>query len=141
MADNQLFDNCKLCNQNGLGLRGGVEYPNKEGKIDICRECCDNMKQMDKELVKDKVKFLNKIRCDTCNYRICKINSVNTCLWCLNSATLIRSKNYFNKYNGKSNGFVLYYDFEYCLEILKEYPDEKLSKLALQITNMHNEIA
>ena len=48
------------------------------------------MKYLDKDLSNDKVKFIKKIRCITCGFRICKINNNQTCLWCLNDNKLLK---------------------------------------------------
>lgn len=48
------------------------------------------MKYLEKDLIKDKIKFMRKIRCDNCNFRICKINDNSVCLWCLNDDIILR---------------------------------------------------
>ena len=130
---------CKLCQQK-IEFNGSFIYTNKNGKVDVCNNCGDYMKYLDKDLVKDKVKFIRKIRCDNCNFRICKINDKPTCLWCLNDDIILRHKVLYGIYKFKTHAFVLQNDFNYCINQLnfrkeRNYDDTKLTQLTNKILN------
>jgi hypothetical protein len=136
--DFKITDSCKLCKKNMTN--GCVDYLNKKGDIDICGSCGDTMKYLEKDLLKDKVKFMRKIRCNTCNFRICKINNNPVCLWCLNDDKILKHMVLYDKYKGKTHAFVLHYDFNYCMiqvEYInkKNYNETKLTHLTKKILN------
>jgi len=136
--DFKITDECKLC-------KGDMEhecfhFPNKNGDIDICEDCGDYMKYLEKDLIKDKIKFMRKIRCDNCNFRICKINDNSLCLWCLNDDKILRHTVLYGKYNGKTHAFVLQNDFSYCVSQIefrskKNYDETKLTHLTKKVSN------
>lgn len=136
--DIKLIDNCKLCTKKMLG--GCFYFPNKDGICDICSDCGSYMKYLDNDLVKDKIKFIRKIRCHNCNYRICKINDKEICLWCLNDDIILRHKILYNKYKGKTHAFVLQNDFDYCINQIQyrnehHFDESKLTHLTNKILN------
>ena len=134
----EIEKNCKLCQEEIMNEC--FEFPNKDGNIDICRNCGDYMKYLENDLVKDKIKFIRKIRCGNCNFRICKINNKQLCLWCINDDIILRHKVLYDKYSGKTHGFVLQNDFNYCMNQIN-YRDKnglsesKLTHLTKKIIN------
>ena len=58
----------------------------------------NEMNYLDKYLLKDKVKFIRKIRCSVCEFRLCEINNKQTCLWCFNDRKLIKYDITYGKY-------------------------------------------
>ena len=136
--DIEIATNCKLCN--GDMDKVCFNFLNKNGNIDVCSGCGDYMEYLQKDLVKDKLKFMRKIRCDNCNFRICKINDNSVCLWCLNDDIILRHIVPYGKYNGKTHAFVLQNDFSYCIsqiEIRKQhnYDETKLTHLTKKVLN------
>lgn len=130
-------DTCKLCKRLELGL-GGYEFLNKYSKTDICSSCGDAMKYMNMDLVKDKVVFKRKIRCDICNFRICEINSELHCLWCLDDDKILRHRVLYGKYVSRTHAYVLQNDFHYCLQQIKYrdtkgFNDSKLTHLTKKV--------
>ena len=96
------------------------------------------MKYLNDDLVKDKVKFIRKIRCGTCNFRICKINNNNICLFCLTDNDyydykMLKQTVLYHKYKGRTHGYVLYIDFDYCIEGIEKCPNSKLTHLTKMI--------
>ena len=120
---------CKSCQ--GDMSNGGIHFPNKEGTIDICESCDNYMKYLENDLVKDKVKFIRKIRCEKCNFRICKINNNSICLWCLNDDIILRHRILYHPYSGKKHAYVLQNDFEYCINQLSFRSERKLDESKL----------
>jgi DNA-directed RNA polymerase subunit RPC12/RpoP len=136
--DFEITDECKLCK--GYMGQGCFHFPNIKGNIDICENCGDYMKYLEIDLVKDKIKFMRKIRCDNCNFRICKINDKSVCLWCLNDDIILRHKVLYDKYNGKTHAFVLQNDFSYCISQIEfitkyNYDETKLTHLTKKVLN------
>lgn len=116
MTDDEIETNCKLC-------RCKIDwacydFPNKDKKFYICDNCGDDMKWLHRDLIKDGVKFIRRIRCEKCNFNICVINNKPTCLWCLNDNVILKHKVLYDIYNGKTHGFVLFTDFKYCINQL-----------------------
>jgi len=107
---------CKLCNSEII--IPSFDFPNKMKIFDICSNCGDNMKLLHRDLQKDGVKFIRKNRCDKCNFNICLINNKQVCLWCLNDDLILRHKVLYDIYNGRTHGFVLFTDFNYCVNQL-----------------------
>jgi len=136
--DFEIAKQCKLCN--GDMKHTCYIFPNKNGNIDVCGHCGDYMKYLEKDLIKDKIKFARKIRCDECNFRICTINEKLICLWCLNDDIILRHTVLYDKYKGKTHAFVLYNDFSYCVNQIDfrnqcKYDDTKLTHLTKKILN------
>ena len=136
--DFEIAKDCKLCK--GNMKQGCFYFLNKNGNIDICGNCGDYMKYLETDLVKDKIKFIRKIRCDNCNFLICKINGNSVCLWCLNDDIILRHKVLYDKYNGKTHAFVLQNDFSYCIsqiEFIRQhnYDETKLTHLTKKVLN------
>jgi DNA-directed RNA polymerase subunit RPC12/RpoP len=123
---------CKLCKGDmGDGGNGGIYFPNKDGNIDVCGNCGDYMKYLENDLVKDKVKFIRKIRCENCNFRICKVNGDSLCLWCLNDDIILRHKILYGEYKGKTHAFVLQNDFIYCINQIVFRTERSLDRTKL----------
>jgi hypothetical protein len=136
--NNYIANECKLCN--ATMNNACVHFPNKDGTLDICEDCGDYMKYLENDLIKDKIKFIRKIRCENCNFRICKINEKNCCLWCLNDDIIIGHKLLYGKYIGKTHAYVLHNDFTYCISqiqfrIQRKLDDSKLTHLTQKILN------
>ena len=136
--DFEIAKDCKLCK--GDMKQGCFNFLNKNGNIDICGNCGDYMKYLETDLVKDKIKFMRKIRCDNCNFRICKINGNSVCLWCLNDDIILRHKVLYHTYSGKTHAYVLQNDFDYCMKQLafiseRNLDDTKLTHLTKKILN------
>ena len=98
------------------------------------------MKYLENDLVKDKIKFIKKIRCENCNFLICKINGNSVCLWCLNDDIILRHKVLYHKYTGKTHAFVLQNDFSYCINQISfrtenNLDETKLTHLTKKILN------
>jgi len=127
--DIKITKDCKLCQRDMIG--GCIDFPNKDGNIDVCGNCGDYMKYLQNDLIKDKIKFMRKIRCEKCNFRICKINGNSACLWCLNDDIILRHKVLYHKYTGKTHAFVLHNDFSYCLSQLEFRTKHKLDETKL----------
>jgi len=130
---------CKLC-QSKIKTVGCFHFLNKNDEIDICDSCGDHMKYLESDLIKDKVKFMRKIRCENCNFRICKINNNSLCLWCLNDDIILRHRILYDKYNGKTHAFVLQNDFSYCITQIEfrtkhKYDETKLTHLTKKVLN------
>ena len=89
------------------------------------------MKYLENDLIKDKIKFMRKIRCDNCNFRICKINCNSVCLWCLNDDIILRHKILYDKYSGKTHAFALQNDFGYCINQIGLRAERKLDETKL----------
>ena len=126
---------CKLCQGN---MNTSCHYfLNKSGDADVCGNCGDYMKYLESDLVKDKLKFLRKIRCEDCNFRICKINGNSTCLWCLNDDIILRHKVVYDTYAGKTHAFVLQNDFIYCIAQTQRNTanETKLTHLTKKVLN------
>lgn len=139
--DFKIANKCKSC-QTEIKNNWSYYFPNKDGYLDICESCGNYMKYLETDLVKDKVKFIRKIRCDKCNFRICKINNKPVCLWCINDDTILRHTVLYDEYHGKTHGFVLQNDFEYCIAQIKfrnkqNLGNSKLTHLTKKI--LHNE--
>jgi hypothetical protein len=113
----------------------------------VIKECSDTylddisreMKYTDKHLAADGIKFIRKIRCKECGFRICTINNKNMCLWCFDSmptscwsSRIIRHDVRYGPYKGKTHGYVLWKDIEYCKNRL-DYKDTKLCQLTKRI--------
>jgi len=135
---NELINECKLCKKTIIGLC--FYFSNKNGNCDMCSDCGNYMKYLDNDLVKDKIKFIRKIRRRNCNYRICKINDKEICLWCLNDDIILRHKVLYNKYKGKTHAYVLQNDFDYCINQIqyrseKNFDESKLTHLTKKILN------
>ncbi len=125
---------CKSCKQDNNLY--GFKFLNKEGNSDICSSCDDSMKYLEMDLIKDKLKFIRKIRCDQCNFRICLINNQPICLWCLNDDIILRHIILYDKYKGKTHAYVLQNDFDYCMNQIKcRYTDSKLTHLTKKVLN------
>jgi len=134
----EITDACKSCK--GYMDSPCFQYPNKNGDDDICRNCGNNMEYLEKALVKDKLKFMRKIRCDNCNFRICKINDNSVCLWCLHDDKILRHIVLYGKYTGKTHAFVLQTDFSYCVGQVefrrkRNYDETKLTHLTKKVLN------
>ena len=129
---------CKLCK--GVMANECFDFLNKNGNIDVCGNCGDYMKYLEKDLLKDKIKFIRKLRCDNCNFRVCKINGNSVCLWCLNDDIILRHKVLYGKYTGKTHAFVLQNDFSYCISKIEfinknNYDETKLTHLTKKVLN------
>jgi hypothetical protein len=130
---------CKLCKEQIKNI-GCFHFSNKNGNVDICDNCGDYMKYLETDLIKDKVIFMRKIRCEKCNFRICKINNKILCLWCLNDDVILRHIISYDKYIGKTHAFVLQNDFTYCISQVKfrnenNYNTSKLTHLTQKVLN------
>lgn len=124
--DFEIANDCKLCK--GDMIQGCFHFPNKNGNIDVCGKCGEYMKYLENDLIKDKINFIRKIRCDNCNFRICKINGNSICLWCLNDDLILRHKVLYDKYNEKTHAFVLQNDFSYCINQISFITEHKLDE-------------
>lgn len=136
--DFEIANNCKSCKQ--VMTNGSFYFLNKNGNIDVCGTCGDYMKFLENDLLKDKLKFLRKLRCDNCNFRVCKINGNSVCLWCLNDDKILRHKVMYGKYRGKTHAFVLQNDFSYCISEIEfrsknNYDETKLTHLTKKVLN------
>ena len=136
--DFEIAKACKLCQGDMNNV--SFYFTNKDGNIDVCENCGDYMKYLENDLVKDKIKFMRKIRCEKCNFRICKINGDSVCLWCLNDDIILRHKILYEKYIGKTHAYVLQNDFDYCMSQLafrseKKYDETKLTHLTKKVLN------
>jgi len=136
--DFEISKECKLCRRDMI--RGCIDFPNKGGNIDVCGNCGDYMKYLENDLIKDKIKFMRKIRCEKCNFRICKINGNSVCLWCLNDDIILRHKILYDKYSGKTHAFVLQNDFSYCMNQItlrteRNLDETKLTHLTKKVLN------
>ena len=134
----EIANNCKLCK--GVMANECFDFLNKNGNIDVCGNCGDYMKYLEKDLLKDKIKFIRKLRCDNCNFRVCKINGNSVCLWCLNDDIILRHKVFYGKYTGKTHAFVLQNDFSYCISKIEfinknNYDETKLTHLTKKVLN------
>lgn len=132
----EITKECKLCK--GDMEQVCFDYPNKDGNIDVCEKCGNYMKYLDNDLVKDKVKFIRKIRCENCNFRICKINENSVCLWCLNDDIILRHKVLYDIYSGKTHAFVLQNDFNYCINEIGYRTENNLNETKL--THLTNKV-
>jgi len=134
--DFEISTYCKLCQENII--KECFYFTNKEGNIDVCGNCGDYMKYLENDLIKDKIKFMRKIRCEKCNFRICKINGNPLCLWCLNDDIILRHKILYDKYNGKTHAFVLQNDFSYCINQIGLTHERKIDETKL--THLTNKV-
>ncbi len=129
---------------------------NKDDTILECKTCyickdksydkklCDkhdkDMRYMIMHLESDGVVFIKRKRCTNCNSKICEINDINICLWCFDSKTtdcwsgmrLMRHIVGYGSYSGKTHGYVLWKDFEYCKK-RTSFKSTKLCHLTLRI--------
>jgi hypothetical protein len=134
----EISPDCKLCQENMI--QECFYFPNKDGNIDVCRNCGDYMKYLENDLIKDKIKFIRKVRCEKCNFRICKINGKSVCLWCLNDDIILRHTILYDKYSGKTHAFVLQNDFSYCINQIelrteRNLDETKLTHLTKKVLN------
>lgn len=139
--DFEISKDCKLCKGDMMNVC--FNFPNKNGDIDVCENCGNDMKYLQTDLVKDKLKFIRKIRCDDCNFRICKINGHSVCLWCLDDDKILRHKILYDKYNGRTHAFVLQTDFSYCISQIEfrthhNYDESKLTYLTKRILTIQS---
>ena len=111
----------KLCKSWGDNINDNpsFDFPDKNGIYNICTSCGDSMKylKLDVTRCEDKVKFTRKVRCNSCNFYLCKINNEQECLWCLGGRKKQNHLKYplrFGKYKEKTGAFVLQNDFSYC---------------------------
>lgn len=136
--DFEIANNCKLCKR--VMTNECFYFLNKKGNVDVCGNCGDYMKYLENDLLKDKIKFIRKLRCENCNFRVCKINGNSVCLWCLNDDIILRHKVLYGKYSGKTHAFVLQNDFAYCISEIEfrnnnNYDETKLTHLTKKVLN------
>ena len=89
----------------------------------LCGGWSDEMRYLATDLGKDKVKFLAKVRCDSCTFRLCIVNDTPTCLWCLNDYPILKHTVSYGKHAGKTHAFVIVHDFPYCMWQLNRVTD------------------
>ena len=140
-ADLIVKEICKSCGEN-INDNFSIDFPNKNIEFDICNFCGDKMKYLKIDLThgqcgEDKVKFTRVLRCDSCNFNLCKINNKQICLWCLGCKQLKYNVS-FGNYRGKTHAFVLQRDFKYCKHIsnLSDYDESILTHLTRLIIRM-----
>lgn len=137
---------CKSCNTPYTG-NAHPYFPNKNNENDLCYSCDKNMYYLQQYLLKDKVKFMRKIRCEDCNFRLCEIsyknNDYHVCLWCLDRYACKYVVSY-GKYKGRSHAFVLQNDFNYCANLayyrtIQNYKDSLLTTLTKNIYSKYSD--
>ena len=112
----------------------------------LCIYCETHMKYLDNDLVASKVKFVRKIRCEKCSFRVCNINNINTCLWCIGSdVPYFENKKFkwiflYGKYKHKSYAYVLQNDFNYCKFMVKYKQDSQIAILTKIIIDKQQKI-
>jgi hypothetical protein len=134
---------CKLCNnQKMYGRKYKNNYNINMNIIDVCDLCCDFMKYLEDDLINNGIKFIRKLRCNCCNFRICNIMNNPICLWCLKESDILKHNILYGKYKWKSHAYVLYNDFNYCINQIEfrtenNYKDSKLTILTKKILNLY----
>lgn len=112
----------------------------------LCMRCETHMKYLDNILVASNVKFIRKIRCEKCCFRVCNINNINTCLWCIGSDVPYFENKRFNwvfkygKYKYKSYAYVLQNDFIYCMYMMQNKEDSQIAILTKLIIDKQQKI-
>jgi hypothetical protein len=118
--DNVVYEKCISCKEDLINAICEALLNPK-----LCMYCETHMKYLDNDIVASKVKFIRKIRCDQCSFRVCNINNINTCLWCIGCDVPYFDNKRFNwvfqygKYKYKSYAYVLQNDFDYCKFMMK----------------------
>ena len=130
---------CKLCVVELTPDNTDNKYPNIDKVCDICWSCGCGLKKYEKELVNDKVKFMRKIRCNTCNFRMCEINKTPVCMWCLDDTKIYYFPIEYKEYKDRTYAYVMSNDFETCTIAVHHYPKGKLSELTRRVLEMRKE--
>tara|TARA_Y100000741_G_scaffold255571_1_gene196954 strand:+ start:741 stop:1319 length:579 start_codon:yes stop_codon:yes gene_type:complete len=159
------YETCKICKEKQSskpwlwGECQGFDYLNEKGECDICRNCSDQIKYLEKDYIpgrKDGIKYIRGKRCKNCNFKLCKINEKIHCwvCWCSKrgpSGVLGDSgrpisklnqypKNTINvgKYSGKMFAFILQEDYSYCKWLITQ-PHYKGTKLKNLIDDLESD--